>query len=119
MSKTILVIDDEPDFVAVLKSRLEAHNFDVQTAFDGYEGLQRIEKQKPNLIILDIEMPEMDGYTFVLEFKKKYTMKDIPIIVLTAKDELQDIFELEGIHSYLTKPFEHEDLLKRIKDYLS
>lgn len=110
--KKILVIDDDPNIVELLKSRLTANQFDVRTAKDGQEGLRKVEASPPDLIILDILMPHMDGFTFVRALKR--LEKKIPVIVLTAKDKMRDLFELEGIHHYIVKPYHPEDLLKRI-----
>lgn len=118
MNKKILVIDDEKDVVKVLKQRLKNEHFDVMTAGDGDEGLAKLQAEKPNLIVLDIMMPMMDGYTFVRQMQSKDETKHIPIIILTAKEGLQDLFQLEGIQDYLTKPYEFKDLLGKVKKYL-
>ncbi len=114
MARKILVIDDEPELVKALKIRLESKGYKVAQAFDGEEGLKKIEEEKPNLIVLDIMMPAMDGYTFAREVKFRPDTKHIPIIILTAKEKMRDLFEIEGIKEYIVKPFEYEDLLDRI-----
>ncbi|MFH1360549.1 MAG: response regulator [Candidatus Omnitrophota bacterium] len=119
MSKKILVIDDEPDLVDVVKARLELNHYQVISAKDGQEGLEKVKKEKPDLVILDIMMPRMDGYTFVLEFKKIADLKKTPIIVLTAKDQLQDIFKVEGVTEYVVKPFESEKLIEKVDRLLA
>lgn len=113
--KKILVVDDEPGFVEMLKSKLELDDYEVLTAFDGEEGLEKAKTEKPDLIILDILMPRKDGWTFVREMKTYDSIKNIPVIVLTAKEQFEDEFKLEGITDYLVKPFEVEALLYKIK----
>jgi CheY-like chemotaxis protein len=118
MGKRILIIDDEPGIIDVLKTRLENHAFEVLGAADGEEGLAKVIIQKPDLIILDVLMPEMDGYSFLLELKKLEGGGAIPVIVLTGKDRMEEIFKLEGIQDYLHKPFEPEQLIAKIRKYL-
>ncbi|MBN3039116.1 MAG: response regulator [Candidatus Omnitrophica bacterium] len=115
MSK-ILVIDDEPDIIKVLISRLQANGYEVVSATNGEEGLERFQKENPDLIVLDILMPQMDGYTFVKRLKK--ADGDIPIIVLTAKSGMKDLFAIEGITDYVVKPFNADELLKKIEKNL-
>lgn len=119
MPKKILVIDDEIELVDMLRIRLEANDFSVITAFDGDQGFKKAKSEKPDLIILDVRMPKKDGWTFVREMKIDESIKDIPVIMLTAKDQLEDMFKLEGIREYITKPFETEALLLKIKMCLS
>ncbi len=118
MGKKILVVDDEADVAKLLKIRLEGHQFEVVLASDGNEGLDKAEAEKPDLILLDVMMPTMDGYTFVREMKSNPNTKDIPIIVLTAKPGMKDLFEMEGARDYITKPYEIDDLLSKINKHL-
>lgn len=118
MAKKILLIDDEQAFVEMLKTRLVASGFEVTTASDGAIGLQQWEQEKPDLIILDITMPNMDGYTFVCESKQKENLKKIPIIVLTAREGMKDLFALEGAQGYFVKPVDTKKLLARIGELL-
>jgi len=117
VNKKILVIDDEPELVKALKIRLETKGYEVITAFNGEEGMKKVQEEKSHLIILDVQMPAMDGYRFVRELKKRLDPIP-PIIVLTAKDKLQDLFELEGVTDYIIKPFEHQELLDRVSKLL-
>jgi len=117
--KKILIVDDEPDFISMLKMRLEAGGYDIISASDGREGLQKAQKETPNLILLDILMPEKDGYTTLRELREKKNTKSIPIIVLTAKPEMKELFEMEGIKDYILKPFDNNDLLIKIKKALN
>jgi CheY-like chemotaxis protein len=112
--KKILVIDDNPDLVNLVKTRLAAGGYDVIGANNGIEGLEKAESEKPDLILLDIKMPQMDGHTMLRNIKRRGEMKDIPVIVLTAYNELKDLFDLEGAKDYIVKPFESQDLLLRV-----
>ena len=116
--KKILIIDDEPEVATLLKLRLEAQGYEVLTATDGQDGMDKIKKDKPDLVLLDVAMPKMDGYTFLQEFKKVTDLKETPVIVLTAKGEMKDIFTMEGIQDYIVKPFDAVKLLEKIKSYL-
>jgi DNA-binding response OmpR family regulator len=120
MAKKILVIDDEPELSKAIAIRLKASGYDVITAQDGVEGLEKAKSSKPDLIVLDILMPKMDGYEVcrLLKFDEKY--KSIPIIMLTAKAQDIDraIGKKVGADDYLTKPFETQDLIGKIKKYL-
>lgn len=118
MAKKILVIDDDPDLSYLLKARLEANKFEVITAYDGTEGLEKTKSEKPDLIILDILMPEKDGYVFVKELKSEEDIKDIPVIVISGKDTLKILFEKEGITDYLVKPLDIKELLEKINKRL-
>lgn len=118
MAKRILVIDDEPDVVKMLRARLESNGYNVVSASDGEEGLGKVGSEKPDLIILDIRMPRMDGYTFLRELKSKQEGNILPVIVLSAKGEMKDLFAVEGIRDYLVKPYRPEELLEKIRKHL-
>jgi len=115
MAKKILVIDDEPNIVDVLKARLEANGYEVVIAHDGDSGLDAVKLTRPDLIILDVMMPRMDGLTFAKKMKADESIPDIPIIVLTAKEKMRDLFEIEGIKDYITKPYTAPELLEKIR----
>ena len=119
--KKILVVDDEPTVLKVLRRRLESKDYEVITAQDGLEGLEKALEQRPDLVISDIMMPTMDGYTFIKKLKAKPEFSRIPIIILTAKEKMQDLFLFEGIKEcdYVVKPFESEELLQKIAHLLS
>ena len=118
MSKKILVIDDDPGLIKVVETFLSSHGYQVGSAIDGEDGILRIKAALPDLIILDIQMPRMNGYTFLFELKKIPNADSIPIIVLTAKEGMAEIFKVEGVKEYLTKPPQLELLLTNIKKYI-
>lgn len=119
--KRILLIDDETALVEMVKIRLEANNYEVITAHDGNEVLDKARKEKPDLIILDLMLPKMDGYKVcrLLKFDEKY--KQIPIILFTARAQESDKITGEevGADAYITKPFEPKALLDKIAELLN
>jgi DNA-binding response OmpR family regulator len=118
--KRILLVDDEKDLVETVTFRLEAMGYEVIPAYDGQEGLDKAKKQKPDLIILDLMLPKMDGYKVcrLLKFDEKY--KHIPILMFTARAQEADkkTGQEVGADDYITKPFEPQALLAKIKELL-
>ena len=117
MAKTILVVDDEKRIISLLESYLEQQGFRVATALNGEEAIFVARHEKPDLIILDIMMPEMDGYEFMRQHRKE---RETPIILLTAKvDEDDKVIGLElGADDYVTKPFSPRELTSRVRAVL-
>ena len=115
MPKSILVIDDDYEVIELVRNRLEANHYKVLTAADGVSGFALAKEQKPDLIILDVVMPNMDGYTFVQEIKRLEDLKKIPIIVITAKSDMEDIFLSEGVSCCLFKPLVTENFLEKVR----
>lgn len=118
--KKILVIDDEQDMQQLLEMKLEQNNFDVVLASDGDIGLKKAEEELPDLIILDIMMPAMDGYTCLKEIRKLPKTKNIPVLMLSGKEEekVRDLFTFQKISGYMEKPFELDDIVLKIKEIL-
>lgn len=121
MVKRILVVDDEPQIVSMLKLRLEANGYEVISAFDGEEGLQKAKDLKPDLIILDIIMPKMAGNEVAVALKADSRYSGIPIIFLTCLAEgmtdKQDSEKIGG-NLFLAKPFEADELLLMVDNVL-
>lgn len=117
MSKTILVVDDEKRILSLLKAYLEQQGFQVVTAVNGQEAIYTARHEKPDLIILDIMMPEMDGFEFMRQHRKE---RETPIILLTARVEENDkVIGLElGADDYVTKPFSPRELTSRVRAVL-
>ena len=111
----ILVVDDEPDVLEVVKSRLELHGFRVITAGDGEEALLRVGQEKPDLLLLDVNLPRKDGLEVLRILREDILHVHLPIIMLTAKGNLSD--KLAGIEAgaddYITKPFDSSELIAR------
>lgn len=120
MAKKILVVDDEFALVDMLKMRLEANSYEVITALDGKTGLERATADAPDLIILDIMMPELDGYEVLRELKKNEKTRSIPVLMLTAKGDTSAIMESQELQAtdHLIKPFDPDELLRLIDRYL-
>ena len=118
MGKNLLIVDDDRTLVKILVSYFNSKGFNGQAAFDGEEALMKLKDFQPNMIILDVHMPKMNGYNFILEAKKIIDLKSIPIIVLTAKEGMDDLFKLEGAREYFVKPVQPELLLELVQKYL-
>ena len=114
MDKKILVVDDEKPIADILQFNLKKEGFDVYCAYDGNEAIKLVEDIQPDLILLDIMLPQQDGMEVCREVRKKY---DMPIIMLTAKDsEIDKVLGLElGADDYVTKPFSTRELIARVK----
>jgi len=117
----ILVVDDEPDMVEMLKMMLENASYDVVAAYDGKEGIEKAREEKPDVIVLDLMMPEMDGFEACKEMKNDPELADIPILVLTAISQHFSHTRYAkslglGLESddYVDKPVDPNVLLKRI-----
>ncbi|MFH1692511.1 MAG: response regulator [Candidatus Omnitrophota bacterium] len=118
--KKILVVDDEVDIVEILQSRLKEHDYDVVCAFDGEEALLKTRQEKPDLVILDIMLPKMDGYEVCSIIRSEEAVKNIPIVMLTACSRMDNIkkgMDL-GAVSYVAKPLKLDVLLGIIKAIL-
>lgn len=114
MGKKILVVDDEKPIADILQFNLKKEGYEVHCAYDGNEALDKVEELKPDLILLDIMLPQRDGMEVCREIRKKYEM---PIIMLTAKDsEIDKVLGLElGADDYVTKPFSSREIIARVK----
>ncbi len=116
----VTVIDDEKALVKIVKDFLEPRNFQVSFAYDGRSGLDIVKKEKPDVVILDISMPVVDGRDLLVSLKKDSNTKNIPVIVLTGKEDKYDrsyILEL-GAYEFIPKPFDGQVLLRQIKNVL-
>ena len=116
--KKILVVDDEIELIELVKYRLESAGHQVVTANSGLEGISKASSELPDLIILDIAMPEMDGYTTVQKLRENETLRETPVIMLTTYAQMQDLFQAEGVCDYIVKPFEAKDFLLRVEKVL-
>jgi len=118
MGPKILLVDDEPDFLSVIRMRLSNEGYQVICASHGKDALDKIKIRHPDLIISDVMMPVMDGVDFFQEIKSNPETKDIPFIVITVKDKLQESFKAVGIDDFVAKPFEMDELLGKIRKIL-
>jgi len=117
MAKKILIVDDEKDYVRVIEQTLTDEGYKVITAFSGKEALEKVRDEAPDLMVLDINMPGMDGYEVCKEIRKDPLYKHLPIVMLTIRRERND--KIKGMNlgsdEYITKPFRPKELLLRIK----
>jgi two-component system alkaline phosphatase synthesis response regulator PhoP/two-component system response regulator VicR len=111
--KRILVVDDERHIVRLVQVNLERAGYEVLTAFDGVEALEKVKTESPEMIVLDVMMPRMDGFEVLKNLQSDPRFQNIPVIMLTAKAQDADIFKgwASGVSSYLTKPFNPRELL--------
>lgn len=111
--KRILVVDDERHIVRLVQVNLERAGYEVLTAFDGVEALEKVKTEMPDMLVLDVMMPRMDGFEVLKNLQNDPRYQNIPVIMLTAKAQDADIFKgwASGVSSYLTKPFNPRELL--------
>jgi len=126
MGRKVLVIDDDPDLVEAVSLVLRAKNYEVISAYGGVEGFDKAKKENPDAIILDVMMPDKDGYTVCKELKADEKLRDIPVLLLTAvvshipttRYTLQMGMETEA-DDYIDKPAEPEELVRRVEALLA
>ena len=120
-NKKILVVDDEVDLVKTIQFSLELEGYEVLVSYNGEDALSQARKEHPDLILLDIMLPKLDGYRVcrLLKFDERY--KHIPILMMTAKTQEKDklMGKETGANEYITKPFDMEELMEKVKKYLS
>ncbi len=111
--KRILVVDDERHIVRLVQVNLERAGYEVLTAYDGVEALEKVKSEMPDMVVLDVMMPRMDGFEVLKNMQADPRLQNIPVIMLTAKAQDADIFRgwASGVSSYLTKPFNPRELL--------
>lgn len=117
----ILVVDDERDIRNLLKQVLEHAGYEVETATNGREALEMVDRALPDLMLLDIMMPEIDGWEVCRQVKAKQKTKGVPVILLTVRNQALDKvvgMEVVGADDYVTKPFDLDELLARVDQHL-
>jgi two-component system alkaline phosphatase synthesis response regulator PhoP/two-component system response regulator VicR len=117
MPKKILAVDDERHIVRLVQVNLERQGYDVVTAFDGKEALEKIAAENPDLVVLDVMMPYMDGFEVLQTIRKNPETRELPVIMLTAKAQDADVFRgwQQGVDCYLTKPFNPMELITFVR----
>jgi two-component system alkaline phosphatase synthesis response regulator PhoP len=120
MPKKILAVDDERHIVRLLQMNLERHGYTVIGAYDGREAVEKIETEYPDLVIMDVTMPHMDGFEALRKIKADPLTRDIPVIMLTVKSQDADVFHAidAGADLYLTKPINPAELLTFVQRVL-
>lgn len=119
--KKILIVDDEEDIQKMLKVRLGQEDYIIVTANDGDQGVKMAEAELPDLILLDIMMPKMDGYSCLKEIRRLPKTKNIPVVMLSGKEEekVRDLFAFQKISGYIEKPFELDEVVKKARELLT
>ena len=114
MAKKILVIDDDPDVMDLVQTALSSAGYEVHAAYDGKQGVEKIKKQRPDLLIMDLTMPIMDGWAVLIALKKDPNYTAIPVMIITSSKEIQNIEKAKklGVQSYLVKPFDPQKMIK-------
>ena len=121
MARKILTCDDEKHIVRLIQVNLERQGYEVVTAYNGAEALAAVAAEKPDLIVLDVMMPEMTGFEVLEELKKNPETENIPVIMLTARSQDADVLRgwQSGVECYLTKPFNPMELIAFVKRIFS
>ena len=117
----VLVVDDEINIVRLIQVNLERHGYQVETANNGVQALAKIRDSRPDLLVSDVMMPEMDGFELLANVRRDPALMDLPVIMLTAKAQDRDVMEgyKTGADMYLTKPFNPAELITFAKRILS
>lgn len=122
MKKKILIIDDEIDLVDLVRLRLEAHDYYIIPLYTSIRALEITKREKPDLVLLDVMMPDKDGYEVCKELKSDEETRNIPVILFTAKPQqkefIREEFKSVGAEDYILKPFDQVDLLAKVKRQL-
>jgi len=120
MAERILAVDDEPHILRLIQINLERAGYTVELAKDGREALQKIADAPPDLVVLDVMMPYLDGFEVLRTLKRDPATRDLPVIMLTAKASDADVMAgwMDGVHCYLTKPFNPPELLNFVRRIL-
>ncbi len=117
--KKILIADDSPTIVEITKAMLKSEGHMIETASNGAEALKKISESHPDLLLLDVMMPDMDGYAVIQALRRDAKPGDpdyVHVIVITSKDKMRDLFELEGVDGFLVKPFFRTELIDKINE---
>ena len=118
--KRILIVDDEPNIVRTVADRLKMSGYDVIVAADGQEGMECAVREQPDLILLDVFMPKLDGHAALERLRQMEETKTVPVIMLTARSQVEDVARASalGVVDYVVKPFDLVELLEKIKSAL-
>lgn len=116
----ILLVDDDPDVITILTQILEYEKYDVTSVSDGEQALKKLQKERPDLVITDIMIPRMDGWRLCKKIKEIPSLKNVPILIMTAKtDDINELMSYEsGGDAYITKPFENREFVETVRGLL-
>jgi len=117
MAKKILIVDDEPAILSLVKFTLEGGGFEVHTCDSGRRAAEAIDEVKPDLVLLDVMLPGVDGYSLMTSFSQDPAKKAMPVILLTALESARVLFQkFPQVAGFMTKPFKPSDLLRTVQD---
>lgn len=121
MAYRILLVDDEKDIIETLAPRLQREGYEVSVAFDGQEALDKVKSDNPDVVILDLMLPKLDGFAVLERLRKELNDKWRPVIIMSAKDEMQAWHKCHDLEAelYLTKPCTIHDILRGIKTMIA
>lgn len=119
MATHILIVDDDPEVLQVTGAMLQKRGYEVSLAVNGLRALEKIKIQRPDLILADVLMPEMDGYTFYKELKNNPVTNNIPVLIITGRGKMEDSFKVMGVDGFISKPFSTEDLADEVTHILT
>ena len=111
MAKCILIVDDDRGSIELAKRVLQSKGYEITTAQDGLQALEALKKGTIDLILLDVQMPTMDGYTFIMKKSSDPAIANIPVICLSAMEKTEPLFKRHGVKAYIIKPLNTQDLL--------
>jgi len=114
MPKNILLVDDDRMSVELVKRKLQEQGYEIRSAGNGAEALELLKSKIPDLIVLDVHMPDMDGYAFIMERNKTPQYTKIPVVMVTAAKETGPLFKRHGVKAYLIKPIQMQELLDTV-----
>ena len=118
MPKTILIVDDDRTLVHILEQIIQKEGYRTISVYDGAEALKKAQDEQVDLIVLDIHMPKVHGYSLLFELRKIEGAGNTPVIILTSNQDMGDIFKAEGVKEYLIKPCSPQTVLEKIKQYV-
>lgn len=121
MKYKLLIVDDDKDIVEIFQKRLLQEGYEVSVAFDGEEALLKVKEDKPDIVLLDLILPKINGFDVLQEIRRTYKDRWIPVIIISAKDDLESIkkgYSFEADH-YLTKPCSMDNVLQGIRTIIS
>ena len=116
----VLIVDDEPFNVDYLEQQLEDSNYQLISASNGSEALDKIEREQPDLVLLDLMMPVLDGFAVLAQIKADPVLRDIPVIMISAANDSRSVVKgiKEGAEDYLTKPVDENLLIQKLREFL-
>lgn len=114
--KKVFIVDDDAGIVLLLQKRLEAAGYEVITAGDGKEGLKKMKVSIPDIALLDVMMPGLDGYSLLGEIRSEDALRGMPLLILTAREDLGGLFKTEGVAGFFSKPVNIDEVMAKVRE---